>query len=167
LTTLDADAARVDSLILDALRGVAPSATAKVTSPRPPATPVASPGSAEVLRAVLEDLREPVVLVIDDVDSVGPVLTDTVIRTLVSTPSEQITLVLIGTQEPPLALARQRLAGRVATIGGADLRFTVEEIAELARVVGRATDPAEARSLAERTGGWPAAVPLVPARDGP
>lgn len=71
----------------------------------------------------------------------------------------EIGVVFVSRHELPAAFARFRLNGKMATLGWEELKVTVPEAEEIALLHGRTAD--EARQLAERSGGWLAALILM------
>lgn len=161
LTAMDSDPARIDAMLLDALRRLG------LTHGEPNHEPLgglpAHGGSSQwpALRSAIEGLQERVVLVVDDVDTVGSVLTDTLLGALVAAAFDQMSIVLLGGAEPGLPLARLRVADRMGSLDSRDLRFTVPETIALAQLLGRRLEVHDAEALVDRSGGWPAAVHLA------
>jgi LuxR family maltose regulon positive regulatory protein len=77
---------------------------------------------------------------------------------------ENVTLVLIGREDPPLKLSKLRLSGRLHEIRAETLAFSPEEIETvLMKLTGRRVNPKSLSVLCEKTEGWPAAVTLCAA----
>ena len=71
-------------------------------------------------------------------------------------------VVMAGRADPALPLARLRARGQLAEIRADDLRFTLEESADLVAAVGGSRlPPASAAQLWERTEGWAAGLQLA------
>jgi LuxR family transcriptional regulator, maltose regulon positive regulatory protein len=110
------------------------------------------------LLAQLEQIDQPGVLVLDDVDRVtDPGVVDA-LATLVERAGDRLRLVLTARFDPPLPLARWRAANWLVELRAEDLRFGDDEALALGRTVDRtgAFDD-HARELHLRTAGWPIA----------
>jgi LuxR family transcriptional regulator, maltose regulon positive regulatory protein len=70
-------------------------------------------------------------------------------------------VVITSRNEPPPSLARLRVTGELAAIGGDSLRFEQAELAEIAKVRGHDLPPAAAAQLETRTQGWAAGIVLM------
>src|SRR5215208_2639372 len=71
-------------------------------------------------------------------------------------------LVLASRADPPLGLARLRAGGQLTELRAAELRFTVEEAAQLLRAaVGPGLPEAAVAALGDRTEGWVAGLQLA------
>lgn len=109
-----------------------------------------------VVRA-LEELSEPLSLVVDDVHRAGPRLAEGLLGTLLSSGPPALHLVLSSRAEPPLPLAARRLGGTVGDLRSRDLAFTQDETIQL--LTRRGFDgQLEGKGLWNVTGGWPVAV---------
>ncbi|HYN67303.1 MAG TPA: hypothetical protein VES93_10470, partial [Ornithinibacter sp.] len=119
---------------------------------------------AETLRrlvAGLEQLPEPVVLVLDDFHLVDdPAVIDEV-TALLRAPAPQLRLVLLTRSDPMLPLHRLRVAGDLLEIRSADLALTVGDAAILVAHDGVELGTGDAELLVERTEGWPAGLRLA------
>ncbi len=104
------------------------------------------------------------VIVLDDVHRVQTPGVHALLDTLIERLPPHWTLVLSTRAEPPLALARLRVADELAEFTLHDLRFDAAEANALAAGEGAAlSDPALAARIAElfdRTQGWPAGIRL-------
>ena len=69
--------------------------------------------------------------------------------------------VLAGRTAPDLPLARMRVRQRLLEIGRSDLALDAEETAKVVAAAGQDLSPDQARHLADRTEGWPAAIYLA------
>ena len=113
------------------------------------------------LRAQLEALDGPVVLVIDDLQDV---LCADGLRWLALFLQElpaPLRVALATRVEPRLGLHRLRVAGRLTEIRSPDLRFSVEETHELLDEAGIELSGAAVALLHERTEGWAAGLRLA------
>ena len=135
------------------------------TASRAPA-PVATPdfnGRAMVERvlAELEDHRGRVMLVIDDLHELtSPDALVQLTRLLTSLPPH-VHAILATRRDLRLHLHQLRLAGELAEIRAADLRFTERETRELLDASGIALSEAGAALLHQRTEGWAAGLRLA------
>lgn len=114
----------------------------------------------EVLDAE-QPLREPMVLVIDDVHHLTGEGALAVLERLVSMTPPGSTLALCGRRMPPLHLARRRLEGDVVELGWHDLALTEPESRSLLAMDGALLDPAVTDELIARCEGWPAGLHLA------
>jgi LuxR family maltose regulon positive regulatory protein len=103
---------------------------------------------------------EPVVLVLDDVHEVAHAVVASVDRLLELAPL-QLRLVLVSRHDPPLRLARLRVADKLTEIRAADLACTFDEAAAVLEAAGAQVGPAATERLWERTEGWMAALVLA------
>ncbi len=102
-----------------------------------------------------------VVLVIDDFHVlVDGSATQTAQRLVESSPPN-VRLCIASRHDPPLAVARLRLAGRLAEVRQADLAFTVDELRTLLAMSSISLGDDLVNALHVRTEGWPAAVRLA------
>jgi LuxR family transcriptional regulator, maltose regulon positive regulatory protein len=128
--------------------------------------PAATPnfnGRAMVERvlAALDDHRGRVILVIDDLHELSsPEALDQLTRLLTSLPPTA-RAILATRRDLPLGLHRLRLAGELAEIRAAELRFTERETRELLDASGIALSEAGAALLHRRTEGWAAGLRLA------
>jgi LuxR family maltose regulon positive regulatory protein len=116
-----------------------------------------------LLERLLEDLaplEDPVWLVIDDVHELAPEVLRQLELLVMRAPS-QLRFVLASRHEARLGLHRLRLAGHLAEIREADLRFSLAEARELFAAAGVAVPEAVAGLLLERTEGWAAGLRLA------
>jgi LuxR family transcriptional regulator, maltose regulon positive regulatory protein len=102
----------------------------------------------------------PLVLVLDDVHELtdGGIAAD--LTALLRHAPAALRLLLVARADPPLRLQRLRVSGRLSEVRAADLAFDAGEAQELLAAWGAALDPADARELHRRTGGWAAGLVL-------
>jgi LuxR family maltose regulon positive regulatory protein len=113
-----------------------------------------------LLRAMARHPRE-LVLVLDDVHHVHNPCLWRALQMLLDHGPARLRLVVATRAVLPLALARLRAQQQLLELGMEDLRFTLEESAQLAtRVLGQA-DEALARELHARSDGWAAGLKLL------
>ncbi|GAA3431765.1 hypothetical protein [Kutzneria kofuensis] len=127
-----------------------------------PPTRTATTGRSLLTRlsASLSDQAEPTVLVLDNVEVLGPELVadiDFLLRH--STP--QLRLVAISRTDPPLPLHRYRLGGWLTEVRLDELAFTVPEAQALLAEHGARLGPDSVELLVRRTEGWAAGLRLA------
>jgi LuxR family transcriptional regulator, maltose regulon positive regulatory protein len=105
-------------------------------------------------------LRDPVWLVIDDVHELGPEVLRQLELLVLRAPPE-LRFVLATRQDLRLGLHRLRLAGGLAELRAADLRFSAGEAAELFASAGVRISGSAVALLHERTEGWAAGLRLA------
>ncbi|MDR0344519.1 MAG: AAA family ATPase, partial [Nocardiopsaceae bacterium] len=111
-----------------------------------------------------QQLTEPIVLVIDDVHELTDPAVLSGLDLLVRHAPPTLRLVLSGRRHPPLQLARLRVAGELADIGGADLACTAEEAGAYFAMLGIDVAAGERDELLRRTEGWMAGLRLAAMR---
>ncbi|NMO50829.1 hypothetical protein HH310_06435 [Actinoplanes sp. TBRC 11911] len=152
------DAQRFWISIADALRGTA--AGSALVRPLTPALGLDGWAVVERLLADLAPLREPVWLIIDDMQDLAADALHQVEQVVLRAPPD-LRLVLASRHDMRLGLHRLRLEGELTEIRAADLRFTVAEARDLLTGAGvRLSDAALAR-LHEQTEGWAAGLRLA------
>ena len=111
-----------------------------------------------------QTFTEPVILVLDDIHE----LTDTAVLAgidlLIRHAPPTLRLVLSARQPPALQLARLRVSGELADIGGHDLACTSDEADAYFSMLGLDADPATRDALLRRTQGWMAGLRLAAMR---
>jgi LuxR family transcriptional regulator, maltose regulon positive regulatory protein len=111
-----------------------------------------------------ERFTQPLIIVLDDVH----VLTDAVVLSwldqLVRYAPPMLHLVLSGRRTPPLQLARLRVSGDLADIGGRDLACTPDEAQAYYAMLGMRIDKAALAELLAHTEGWMAGIRLAALR---
>jgi LuxR family maltose regulon positive regulatory protein len=128
--------------------------------------PVATPdfnGRAMVDRVLSElaDQRGRLILIIDDLhELISPEALAQLTRLLTNLPPH-VYAVLATRRDLPLHLHQLRLAGELAEIRAADLRFTERETRELLDASGIALSEAAVTLLHQRTEGWAAGLRLA------
>jgi len=129
----------------------------------PPAATPDFNGQAMVDRVLLElaDHRGRVILVIDDLHELNsPEALAQLTRLLTNLPP-RVHAILATRRDLQLRLHQLRLAGELAEIRAADLRFTERETRELLDASGIALSEAGAALLHQRTEGWAAGLRLA------
>ena len=148
--------------LTEAVRRIAPDAL-KVASQ------MASAPRLPELRAVvtelsngLDELPEPIVVVLDDYHQVTSPLVHEMVAELIRHPAELLHLVIISRTEPSLPIGVLRVRGRVKELRMADLSFIAGEVELFAkRHLERDLSPEQSRELFITTEGWPAGVRLA------
>jgi LuxR family maltose regulon positive regulatory protein len=136
---------------------------AAVSRARPELSGLAAParGSRSLagLRGALDRIGAPLILVLDDFQTVGTgdVVGD--VASLLEQPHPALRLVLATRSDPTMRLQRLRVAGELVDIRAADLAFTEPEAEELLQPLG--LRPADVETLWARTEGWVAALRLA------
>ncbi|HSV71216.1 MAG TPA: AAA family ATPase, partial [Methylibium sp.] len=100
-------------------------------------------------------------LVFDDAHRVADPAVFELLDALVEHLPPHWTLMVATRTDPPLALARLRARGELAEFKRAQLDFSADEVAALARLRHPGCSEAEARALHERTHGWAAGLGLA------
>jgi LuxR family transcriptional regulator, maltose regulon positive regulatory protein len=146
-----------------ALLGAVRQASAPASPAEPPAATPDFNGPAMVDR-VLSELagqRGPLILVIDDLHELNcPEALAQLTRLLTALPGS-VHAVLATRRDLPLRLHQLRLAGELAEIRAADLRFSEQETRELLAASGLTLSEAGAALLHQRTEGWAAGLRLA------
>jgi LuxR family maltose regulon positive regulatory protein len=136
---------------------------AAIARARPELTGIAMPvrggSSLAPLLSALDDLAEPLVLVLDDFHEVGSGDVPEDIEWLLEQMSAGLRLVVATRSDPPIRLQRLRVAGRLMEVRAEDLAFTRSETAELFDPLS--LPPAEVETLWARAEGWAAGLRLA------
>jgi LuxR family transcriptional regulator, maltose regulon positive regulatory protein len=125
--------------------------------------PIGGPDRGFVLElaAALDELAQPVVVVLDDVQELtNPAVLDSLATVLRRSPAS-LRLVLASRKDPPLPLARLRDTGRPIQVRAAELAFTTDEAARLLASHGLILADADLAVLWARTEGWAAGLRLA------
>ncbi|HET8619536.1 MAG TPA: LuxR C-terminal-related transcriptional regulator [Acidimicrobiales bacterium] len=101
------------------------------------------------------------VLVLDDVHELRSPEALKVLRHMLDRSPATLPVVLCARADPPVALGRLRLAGRLGEIRNADLEFTVDEAEKLFAACGIELRHDEVHALWRRTQGWIAGLRLA------
>ncbi len=152
------DAQRFWLHLIDALADAAGDEVIERVSPAPSFTGAAV---VERLRGQLRQLDEPLVLVIDDLHELESNDALAWLDLLLTRLPPNLRVVLGTREAPALGLHRLRLAGELTELPGPDLSFSLDETRALLDASGIALSDAGARSLHERTEGWPAGLRLA------
>jgi LuxR family maltose regulon positive regulatory protein len=111
-----------------------------------------------------QTFTEPVILVLDDIHELTDATVLGGIDLLIRHAPASLRLVLSARQPPALQLARLRVAGELADIGGHDLACTSEEADAYFSMLGLDVDPFARDALLRRTQGWMAGLRLAAMR---
>ena len=143
--------------LLDVLEGLAPGVDEAIAREDP-----VDQGVAQIIARVVEHIAgaPPTTLVLDDLHVIDRSLTPALLAQLLDVvPATNLRLVICSRADPPLPLHRFRLAGELAEVREADLRFDRDEVAQFfARFPDVELAPADIDRLAERTEGWAAGL---------
>jgi LuxR family transcriptional regulator, maltose regulon positive regulatory protein len=108
-----------------------------------------------------QSFTEPVILVLDDIHELTDPTVLGGIDLLIRHAPPTLRLMLSARQPPALQLARLRVAGELADIGGHDLACTSEEADAYFSMLGLDVDPGARDALLRRTQGWMAGLRLA------
>ena len=109
----------------------------------------------------LAELRQPVVVVLDEIHELTSRQATATIDFLVRHAPEQFHLVLAGRADPPLPTERLRVGGELTELRIGDLAFDRAETGELCRQLELPLSDADVDALWARTEGWAAALRLA------
>lgn len=115
-------------------------------------------GVLDRLVEAVDELEEPVCLVIDDAHRAGNSLTSGLLGALIDAGPENLRLVIVGAGALDTALARRLLSFADAVVRSEVLALTLDEVAALTDVGGR---DASAAAIRDVTSGWPIAVRFI------
>lgn len=107
---------------------------------------------------------EPVVLILDDVHELADPAVLSGLDLIIRHAPGTLRLVLSARQPPALQLARLRVSGELADIGGADLACTADEADGYFAMLGIDVDQGARDELLRRTQGWMAGLRLAAMR---
>jgi len=129
---------------------------------QPAATPDFNLGAiAERVRSELAGQRDRTFLVIDDLHELTSQEALTQLVRLLEKLPEHVHAILTTRRDLPLRLHKLRLAGELAEIRGADLRFTQRETREFLEASGVTLSEDRSEKLHQRTEGWAAGLRLA------
>jgi LuxR family transcriptional regulator, maltose regulon positive regulatory protein len=145
-----------------ALDGVRPGVADRVGALLQGLQPTSFEAVVTALVNELAGVAEEVVLVLDDYHLIQAPQVHQSLEFLLEHLPAQLRLVLASRADPPPPLARLRARGQLVELRERDLRFTLEEAAELLRTaVGSELPTADVAALADRTEGWVAGLQLA------
>jgi LuxR family maltose regulon positive regulatory protein len=129
------------------------------TEPPAPASDVRT--FADRVSSELARQRDRVVIVIDDLHELNSPESLVQLSRLLADLPPNVHVIVATRHDLRLRLHQLRLAGELAEIRGADLRFTERETRELLAASGITLSPAEATQLHQRAEGWAAGLRLA------
>ena len=114
------------------------------------------------IAAELDQLSEPIVIVLDDYHVIRNPACHASVEALIAHPISQAHPVVSTRADPPIPLGRLRASGKLVEIRGSDLAFTPAETEELLNAtMGLELSDGELAVLHARTEGWPAGLQLA------
>jgi LuxR family maltose regulon positive regulatory protein len=114
------------------------------------------------IAAEMDQLSEPVVVVLDDYEVIRNPACHASLAALTAHPTSKVRPVVATRADPPIPLGRLRASGELVEIRGRDLAFGPEETRELLTdATGHHPSEAELAILQARTEGWPAGLHLA------
>ena len=114
------------------------------------------------IAAELDQLAEPLVVVLDDYHVIVNPACHASVEALIAHPVSAAHLVVSTRVDPAIPLGRLRASGELVEIRGSDLAFTAEETEELLNTaMGLGLSGGELALLQGRTEGWPAGLQLA------
>lgn len=156
----DNDDGRLWSALLDALSAIVPDDN-PLSRLAVPANPSGNPAFlADVVNA-LDDLPEPVVLILDDLQELTNPQPLQGLEALLQHQPAGLRLVLSSRHDPHLPLARLRLAEELTEIRGEDLKFSTAEVRALLATADIELDHDQLHRLLDQTEGWAAGLRLA------
>jgi LuxR family maltose regulon positive regulatory protein len=161
----DDDPGRFWSAVLTALAALpsvpADSALRRAVQRSGPGQEIPDGDVVDRLGETLDVVDPPVRLVLDDLQELTAPRPLRELARLVARRPAGLRLVLSSRVDPPLALPRLRLEGRLHEIRAEQLRFDVTDTVTLLQSAGLDLDPVEVALLHARTDGWVAALRLA------
>src|SRR5208282_1097484 len=148
--------------VVDSVRQVVPSFGASVEPMLHSIGGIAVEALVRRIAAELDQLTEPVMVVLDDYHVIRNPACHASVEALIAHPVSEAHLVVSTRADPPIPLGRLRASGELAEIRGSDLAFTPEETEELLNgSMGLGLPAGELAVLQARTEGWPAGLQLA------
>ncbi|GAA4843726.1 LuxR C-terminal-related transcriptional regulator [Luteimicrobium xylanilyticum] len=170
LDPFDDDPRRLFGGLLASLRAAFPEPPAVAGAPaRTALRDLRPPGAGARLRqshvdallVAIEQLGEPLVLVLDDVHVLHTPEARDLLAGLARYLPAGAHLVVAARYDPPLPVQRLRAAGDLGVLRREDLAFEEDQVALVVAELGLEVDVAAIHELARTTAGWPAAVRLT------
>ena len=110
----------------------------------------------------LDELDEPIVIVLDDYHRINEPRVHRFVADLLRHPPLAVHLVIVSREEPPLPIGTLRAQGRLNELRMADLAFSVDEVGSfMDHELGRSLTPQQIDQLHASTEGWPAGARLA------
>jgi ATP/maltotriose-dependent transcriptional regulator MalT len=148
--------------VVDSVRQVVPSFGGSVEPMLHSVGGIAVEPMVRRMAAELDQLSEPVVVVLDDYHVITNSACHASVEALTAHPAQAAQLVLSTRADPPIPLGRLRVSGELVEIRGSDLAFTPEEAKELLNgTMGLGLSGGELAILQGRAEGWPAGLQLA------
>jgi LuxR family maltose regulon positive regulatory protein len=127
-----------------------------------PVTPARSDGSTvDKMLSEYAGVGDPLVLVIDDLHELGSVEAAEQLTALLTNLPQGVHAIVATRHDPPMRLHQLRLAGELAEVRAANLRFSEDETRDLLTVAGIALPEHTVMTLHQRTEGWAAGLRLA------
>jgi LuxR family maltose regulon positive regulatory protein len=136
-------------------------ALARVSAVPEPPSRRRRPGSTLLDQAFASLAAGRWVLVLDDAHELRSADALATLRHVLDHSPASLPVVLCARADPPVALGRLRLDGRLGEIRNADLEFTVDETSELFDAYGIELRHDDVRAIRQRTQGWVAGLRLA------
>ncbi|HET6292494.1 MAG TPA: AAA family ATPase, partial [Kribbella sp.] len=131
------------------------------TEPPPPAPGFNGQAMVDKVLSELTAYGGPFVLIIDDLHELTSAEANEQLTALVTNLPAEVRAVVATRRDPPLRLHQLRLAGELAEIRAAQLRFTADETRKLLTAAGITLPDPVVATLHERTEGWAAGLRLA------
>lgn len=158
----DNDPMELWSCVVDSIRQVAPSFASSIEPTLRSVGGTAVEPMVRRIAAELDQLGEPVVVVLDDYHVIRNPACHASVEALTTHPARGARLVVSTREDPPIPLGRLRASGELVEIRGNDLAFTPEEAEELLNgAMNLGLSGAELATLQGRAEGWPAGLQLA------
>ena len=158
----DNDPVELWNCIVMSLRQVEPSFGSTVQAMLQSIGGIAIESLVRRIAVELEDLQQPVVVVLDDYQVIRNAACHASVEALIAHRLSRVHVVLSSRSDPAIPLGRLRASVTALEIRAADLAFTVEETKELLNdTIGLRLVDDELRLLQGRTEGWPAGLQLA------
>lgn len=110
----------------------------------------------------LDELDEPIVIVLDDYHSIGSPAVHRLMSELLTHPPSTVHFVITARHDPPLPLASMLARGQLIELRGHDLAFDEQQLAQvLSQELERPMPSDHVHALYESTEGWPAGARLA------
>ena len=162
LETTENDPAELWASIVHSIRRTAPSIGMSVEASLGSLGGLAVDSIVRRVADDLEQLDEPMVLVLDDLHAIrNPVCLES-LGSFVTHPADPVTIALSTRSDPSIPLGRLRASGDLIEFRAADLAFTEHETAEIVNeVIGLSLTEADLALLHKHTEGWPVGLHLA------
>jgi ATP/maltotriose-dependent transcriptional regulator MalT len=148
--------------VVSSIRQVEPSFGASVQAMLHSVGGIAIDALVRRIATGIEELRQPVVVVLDDYHVIRNPACHASVEALIAHPMRQALLVVSTRSDPTVRLGRLRASGELLEIRGGDLAFTSHETEELLHgTIGFQLSDDELELLQGRTEGWPAGLQLA------